>query len=471
MNFLDRYFRLKENNTSVRIEFVGGLTTFMTMSYIIFVQPAILSIAGMDKGAVMFATCISSAIATLLMGLLAKYPIALAPAMGHNVFFAVTVCLIMGYSWQVALGAVFISGTIFIILSLIGVWKSMVASVPDSLKHAIAVGIGLFIALLGLQYGGLVVDEPSVLLSLGNLTSRPVVLVVCGVALTAVLMVLRVPGAILIGILGTALLGIPLGIVRFHGIVSSPPSIMPTLFKLDIIGALSTGLVTVIFIFFFLALFDTMGTLIGVSSIAGFLKDGKLPRANQAMLSDAVGTVSGALLGTSTVTSYIESSTGIAQGARTGLANVFTSFFFLIAIFFSPLAEMIGGEYIHEFIFDPVHADSLFWLDVPGFYHVSLSLPLICKKVILRPIIAPALIIVGYLMMKCVSFIKWDDLTEAIPAFLTVVIMPLTLSITEGIAFGFISYSLLKLVSGRGKEVHWIIYLFSILFIFRYLIR
>lgn len=437
---INRFFKLEENKTSIRTEMLGGLTTFMTMSYIIFVQPAILSAAGMDKGAVMFATCVSSALATLLMGLLAKYPIALAPAMGHNIFFAVIVCGTMGYSWQVALGAVFISGSIFIILSVLKVWGGLIASVPDSLKHAIAVGIGLLIALIGLEYGGLVVDTPGVLLGLGELTSKPVALVLFGVAVTSALMALRVHGAILIGILATALLGIPLGVVEYQGIVAAPPSVLPTLFKLDILGALKTGLVTIIFIFFFLDLFDTMGTLIGVSERAGFLKKGKLPRANQAMLSDAIGTVGGALLGTSTVTSYIESTTGISQGAKTGLANIFTSFLFLIALFFGPLAGMIGGEYAY-------------------------------KGLTLHPVVAPPLIIVGYLMMKCVTRINWEDLTEGIPAFLTIIIMPLTVSITEGIAFGFISYSLLKLVTGRGREVHWIIYLFSVLFIFRYLIK
>ncbi len=437
--FLNRTFKLEENKTTVRIEMVGGATTFMTMSYIIFVQPAVMAIAGMDKGAVMFATCISSAVATLLMGLLAKYPIALAPAMGHNIFFAVIVCGTMGYSWQIALGAVFISGVIFLILSALKVWGSLVAAIPDCLKHSIAVGIGLFIALIGLEYGGLIVDAPDVFIGLGDLTSKPVALVLFGLVLTSVLMVLRVRGAILIGILATAILGIPLGIVKYQGILAVPPSVMPTLFKLDILGALKTGLVTVVFVFFFLDLFDTIGTLIGVSEPAGFLKKGRLPRANQAMFSDAIGTVGGALLGTSTVTSYIESATGIAQGARTGLANVFTSFLFLIALFFSPLAEMIGGEYVFN-------------------------------GQTLRPVIAPPLIIVGYLMMKCVTRINWEDLTEAIPAFLTIIFIPLTLSITEGIAFGFISYSLLKLVAGKGKEVHWIIYFFSVLFIVRYLV-
>jgi len=439
-SFIHRFFRLKENNTSIRTEFIGGLTTFMTMSYIIFVQPAILSVAGMDKGAVMVATCVSSAIATLLMGLLAKYPVALAPAMGHNIFFAVIVCGTMGYSWQVALGAVFISGMIFIVLSVIGVWDVLVEAVPDSLKHAIAVGIGLLIALIGLEYGGLVVDTPGVLVGIGNLTSKPVILVLFGVVCTSVLMALRVPGAILLGIIATALAGIPAGVVKYHGFLSAPPSLAPTIFKLDIVGALNLGLITVIFTFFFLDLFDTMGTLIGVSGPAGFLKKGKLPRVNQAMFSDAVGTVGGALLGTSTVTSYIESTTGIAQGAKTGLANVFTSILFIAALFFSPLAEMIGGEYIHE-------------------------------GLALHPVIAPPLIIVGCLMMTCVSLIPWKDITEAIPAFLTIIIMPFTVSITEGIAFGFISYSVLKLAAGKGKQVHWIIYVFSILFVFRYLLK
>jgi len=437
--FLERSFQLEKNKTNFRLELVGGVTTFMTMSYIIFVQPAILAVTGMDKGAVMVATCLSSALATLLMGLLAKYPIALAPAMGHNIFFAVIVCGTMGYSWQVALGAIFISGIIFIILSVLRVWGNLVASVPDSLKNAIAVGIGLLIAFIGLEYGGLVVDTPGVLVGIGDLTSKPVLLVLFGVILISVLMALRIHGTILIGILATAVVGIPLGIVKYHGVLAAPPSISATFFKLDILGALKTGLITVVFIFFFLDLFDTMGTLIGVSGPAGFLKKGRLPRANQAMLADAIGTVSGALLGTSTVTSYIESATGIAQGARTGLANIFTSFLFLIALFFSPLAEMIGGEYIY-------------------------------KDLSLHPVIAPPLIIVGYLMMKCVTRINWDDLTEAIPAFLTIIIMPLTVSITEGIAFGFISLSFLKLATGRGKEVHWLIYFISVLFIIRYII-
>jgi len=438
--WLERCFKLRENGTTVRNELLGGATTFMTMSYIIFVQPAILSMTGMDKGAVMVATCLSSALATLLTGLLAKYPIAQAPAMGHNIFFAVIVCGTMGYSWQVALGANFISGCIFIILAVIGVWGTVVEAVPMCLKFGIAVGIGLLIALIGLQYGGIVVDTPGIMVGIGDLTSKPVVLVLLGLALTAVLMARKVPGAILIGILATAVAGVPLGIVKFHGLLAPVPSLAPTFLKLDIAGAFRSGLLSVVFIFFFLDVFDAVGTLIGVGSSGGFLKDGKLPRADQAMMADAVGTVGGVVLGTSTVSSYIESVTGIAQGARTGLANVMTSFLFLVALFFSPLAEMISGEFRF-------------------------------KGMTLHPVIAPPLIIVGYMMMKGVVRIDWEDLTEAVPAFLSSVLMPLTVSITEGISFGFISYSLLKLVTGKGKQVHWLIYLFSVLFIIRYVIE
>ena len=436
---LERLFHLEEKGTTVRIELLGGMTTFMTMSYIIFVQPAILSGSGMDRGAVMTATCLSAALATVLMGLLANYPIALAPGMGLNVFFAVTVCAGMGYSWQTALGAVFISGCLFVLLSLFGIWKTLVNSVPDSLKHAIAVGIGLFITLIGLEYGGVVVASPGTFIGLGDLTAKPVVLVLAGVAVTAVLMAFKVRSAILAGILFTALAGIPLGIVKYTGIVAAPPSLAPTFLHLDIGGALQTGLVTVVFTFFFIDLFDTMGTLIGVSGQAGLLKDGKLPRANKAMMADAVGTVTGALFGTSTVTSYIESSTGIAHGARTGLSNMSAAFFFLVALFFSPLAEMIGGEIIYN------------------------GAPL-------KPVVAPPLIIVGFLMMKSVTLINWDDLTESLPAFLTIAIIPMSMSITEGIAFGIISLALLKLVTGKARSIHWLIYLFAVLSIIRYII-
>jgi AGZA family xanthine/uracil permease-like MFS transporter len=436
-SWLEKTFHLQENQTDVKTEFLGGLTTFMTMSYIIFVQPAIMGGIGMNTGAVMVATCLASAIATLLTGLLANYPIAQAPAMGHNVFFAVTVCGLMGYTWQVALGASFISGCLFTLLALLGMAGKLVDIVPDSLKQAIAAGIGLLIALIGLEYAGLVVATPGVLVGLGHLGSRPALVALFGLVMTAVLMTRRIPGALLWGILSSALLGLALGVVKFHGLFSAPPSLSPTFLKLDISGALKGGLIPIIFVFFFLDVFDTVGTLVGVCSPVGFFKGKKLPRANEAMLADAIGTVTGTLLGTSTVSSYVESSTGIAQGARTGLANVFTSIFFLAALFLNPLAEMVGGSY--EF-----------------------------DGQVLRPVIAPALIIVGFMMMKTLGRIDWEDISEAIPAFLTLVVTPLTVSITDGLAFGFISYSLLKIFKGEGKKVHWLVYLISLLLLARY---
>jgi len=440
MSALERLFKLRENGTNVRTEFLGGARTFMTMTYIIFVQPAILAQTGMDRGAVMTATCIASAVATALMGLLANYPIAQAPAMGHNVFFAVIVCGTMGFSWQAALGAVFVSGLAQIVLSIAGFYDKLVSAVPDALKHAIAVGIGLLIAFIGLEYAGLVVPSPGTYVGLGDLSSPPVLLALFGLVLTAILMAVKTPGAILGGILATALAGIPFGIVKYHGLLAAPPSLAPTLFRLDIPGAFQTGFFTVLFVFFFLDVFDCVGTLIGVSQPAGFMKKGKLPRANRAILADALGTAEGALLGTSTVSSYIESATGIAVGARTGLANVFTAALFIAALFFSPLAEMISGD-------------------------------VIVGNLVLHPVIAPALIIVGYLMMKSVRQIDWDDLTEAIPAFLAIIIMPLTASITEGIAFGFVSYAILKLATKQGRKVHPLVYLFSVLFIVRYFLK
>ncbi|MDD8021039.1 MAG: NCS2 family permease [Acidobacteriota bacterium] len=436
-SWFERTFHLLENQTDFKTEFLGGLTTFMTMSYIIFVQPAILGETGMNTGAVMVATCLASALATLLTGLLSNYPIAQAPAMGHNVFFAVTVCGLMGYSWQVALGANFISGCIFTFLALIGVAGKLVDIVPESLKQAIAAGIGLLIALVGLEYAGIIVATPGVFIGLGHLGSRPVIVALFGLVIIAILMTRRIPGALLWGILSSALFGLALGVVKFHGVFSAPPSLSPTLLKLDISSALKGGLIPIIFVFFFLDVFDTVGTLVGVCSPAGFFKNKKLPRANQSMLADAIGTVTGTLLGTSTVGSYVESSTGIAQGARTGLANVFTSLFFLAALFFSPLAEMIGGSYVDN-------------------------------GQVLRPVIAPALIIVGFMMMKAVTRIDWQDVTEAIPAFLALVVTPLSVSITDGLAFGFISYSLLKVFKGEGRKVHWLVYIISLLLLVRY---
>lgn len=435
---LERFFRLSTHGTNVRTEIVAGVTTFLTMAYIIFVQPTVLSAAGMDFGAVLTATCLATGIATLLMGLLANYPIAVAPAMGHNFFFAYTVVLSMKVPWQIALGSVAIAGAIFILTAGVGFREKLITAIPESLKHAMAVGIGLLIALIGLQWAGVVVDSPGTLVTLGRLDEPAPLLSVFGLVVMAVLMARRVPGALLIGMLTSAGVGLAAGLVRYHGLVSAPPSLSPTFLKLDVGGALAPSMLPVIFVFFFLALFDSVGTLVGVTSQAGLMRDRTLPRAKQALLSDAVGTVIGAGLGTSTVTAYIESSTGVAAGGRTGLANVVTAGLFLLSLFLFPLVQMIGGG-------------------VPS-----------SGTAVLYPIVAPALVLVGTMMMPGVRAIDWGDATEGIPAFLTIVIMPLAVSITDGIAFGFIAYAALKLATGRSHEAHWMVYLFAALFVLRY---
>lgn len=437
----ERYFKLTENKTTWQREMFGGLTTFMTMAYIILVQPVVMNAAGIDLESAMVATCLASALGTFMMGLTANYPIALAPAMGHNFFFTYVVVLTLGYTWQQALGATFISGVLFVLLSFVGLREQLINVVPSTLKNAIAVGIGLLIAVVGLQWSGIVVDNPGTLVGLGELTSAPVLLSLFGLTVMAILLTLQVRAAILRGILLTVVVGLAAGMIQYQGVVGPIPSIGPTLFQLDVLGALQAGMLSIIFVFFFLDLFDTVGTLIGVTQEAGLLaQDGTLPRARSALLSDAVSTTAGALLGTSTVTSYIESATGVSAGARTGLANMVTGVLFLLAIFFAPLVKMIGGG-----------------MD-PG------------EGLILYPVVAPALIIVGCFMLRNVKRIDWDDFGEAIPAFLTILMMPLTFSITEGIAFGFISYTLLKAVTGKFREVPALISVFSILFVLRYVL-
>ncbi len=456
---LTRVFKLKENGTTVSREVGAGLTTFLTMSYIIFVQPAMLADAGMDKGAVLVATCISSAFATLLMGLWARYPIALAPAMGHNAFFAYVVCAPavaggLGFTWQQALAAVLISGVAFVLLSFVGLRETLIKAVPASLKYGIAAGIGLLIAVIGLEYGGIVRMAPPTLVTLGDLSSAPALLTFLGLTVISVLLVLRIPGAILAGIIVTAIAALATGVIEFHGFVSAPPSVSPTAFKLDFSGLFAHGgMLSVIFVFFFLDLFDTVGTLIGVAGQAGFLKkDGSLPRARQALLSDAGGTVVGAVLGTSTVTSYIESSAGIAAGGKTGLANIVTALLFLLALFFAPLMQTVASA-------------------VPGVYtcYFGPDFPAVTHTMFHYPVLAPALIIVGAFMMAGIRKIAWDDISEAVPAYLAMILMPLTFSITEGIAFGFIAYSILKLVKGEGGRVHWLVHTSAALFILRYI--
>jgi AGZA family xanthine/uracil permease-like MFS transporter len=444
------YFKLKENGTSLRIEALAGLTTFATMAYIIFVQPVVLGAAGMDSGAVFTSTCLITAFATVLMAFLANYPVAVAPAMGHNFFFAYVVVLTMKVPWQVALGAVFLSGIVFVATASFGLREMIVAAVPESLKSAIAVGIGLLITLIGLEWAGLVRLDPNTFVTLGNLGSKPALVALLGLATTIILMARKVKGAMLIGILVAAVAGLFTGIVSKPGsVVSLPPSILPTAFQLDVVTALKQNLIAVILIFFFLDLFDTVGSLIGIAKQAGLMKDGKLPRAGRALLADAIGTVGSALAGNTTMVSYIESASGVAAGGRTGLAALVTAGMFVIAMFFSPVVQMISGGFgVQEVI------------NIEG--------QQIARTFTLYPVTSPALIVVGSLMIRSVRDIGWDDFTEALPAFLTLIVMPLTFSITDGIAFGFISYALLKVVTGRVREAHWLIYLFAVLFVLRY---
>jgi adenine/guanine/hypoxanthine permease len=438
MEWLQRRFDLAANGTTLRTEVIAGVTTFLTMAYIIFVQPTVLSAAGMDFGAVLTATCLATAFATMLMALLANYPIAVAPAMGHNFFFAYSVVVGMKVPWRIALGAVAIAGLAFILTAGVGLRERLITAIPESIKHAIAAGIGLLIAMIGLQWAGLIVAAPGTLVTLGDLHGRPVLLAIASLVLTAILMARRVPGAMLWGILVSTVIGLPLGIVRYQGIASRPPSLAPTLLQLDILGALAPGMVTVVLIFFLLALFDSVGTLVGVGNQAGLMRDGTLPRARQALLADAVGTVAGAVLGTSTVTAYIESGAGVAAGGRTGLASVVTAALFVGSLFFYPLVRMVGGGYVSG-------------------------------NTTLYPVIAPPLILVGTMMLGGLRYIAWDDPTEAIPAFLTIIMMPLSVSITEGVAFGLTGFVVLKLATGRRDEVHPIIFGFAVLFLARYM--
>jgi AGZA family xanthine/uracil permease-like MFS transporter len=434
---LERRFALDAHGTSVRTEVVAGVTTFLTMAYILFVQPTVMAACGMDFGAVLVATCLSTALATTLMALLANYPIAVAPAMGHNFFFAYSVVLGMKVPWQIALDAVAIAGSIFILTAGIGLRERVITAIPGSIKHAIAAGIGLLIAAIGLQWAGVIVAAPGTLVGLGNLHSRPVLMAIAGLTLTAVLVARRVPGAFLWGILASTAVGLPLGIVRYQGFASRPPSLSPTLFQLDVAGALTPQMAIFVLVFFFLALFDSVGTLVGVGDQAGLMRDGRLPRAGGALLADAIGTVVGAMLGTSTVTAYIESGAGVAAGGRTGLASLVTAALFLAALFLYPLVRMVGGGYADH-------------------------------GVTLYPVIAPPLILVGTMMIGGLRRVSWDDPTEAIPAFLTLLLMPLAVSITEGVAFGLVAYAVLKLAVGRGREVPALVYVFAVLFLLRY---
>lgn len=425
---LEKFFHLQENNTTIRTELVAGITTFMTMSYIIFVNPSILSEAGMDFGAVMVATIVASSTAMILMGLWVNYPIALAPGMGLNAYFTYSVCLGMGYPWQTALGAVFISGVLFLLLTFLKIRQLVVDSIPNTIKLATAAGIGLFIAFIGLQNAGLVKGNPQTLVTLGQFTQPSALLTLFGVMVIAALMQLKVRGAILYGILLNWFIGLIFGLIEYQGIFSLPPNPAPTFFKLSLSGIWSEGLLTIIFAFFFVDLFDSTGTMVGVAEQGGFIKaDGSFPRVEKALTTDAAGTIAGSLMGTSTVTAYIESASGIAEGGRTGLTTVVIAILFLFSLFLSPLAKSI-----------PTFAT------------------------------APALIVVGSLMMKQLTKLPWDDVSEMIPAFAVMLFMPLTYSIANGIAIGFIFYPIVKAFSGKFHDVHWLTWILCALFLFRF---
>lgn len=424
---LDRIFHLQENQTTVRRELFAGLTTFMAMAYVVVVNPRILAEAGMPPDGVLFATCFSAALATLVMGLWANYPIALAPGMSLNAYFTYSVVIGRGVHWQTALGVVFFSGLLFLLLTLTKVREHIVNDIPDCLKHGTAAGIGLFIAFIGLRNAKLIVASPTTFVAFGKISDREVLLAVAGLVLTAILMARRVGGAILIGVVIIALAGIPLGLSHWPANVFSLPHPSGTFLKLDFLGATKLGLGELIFVFFFVDLFDNVGTLVGVCEQGRFLRDGKLPRASRALLADAFGTMAGALTGTSTVTSYIESAAGVAAGARTGLGNLLIAALFLAAMFCAPLVAA-----------------------VPGYAT------------------APALILVGALMCGGVARVKWDDFTEAFPAFMTVIATPLTFSIATGLSLGLLSFTSLKLGTGRHKEISLLIWILSVLFLCRY---
>ena len=470
---LDRFFRLSENHTTVRTELLAGLTTFLTMAYIIIVQPQVLSgrmfniETGMDFGAVTTATCIAAALATAIMGLYGRYPIAQAPGMGENFFFVASMLpaaaamiaaqekagqIAAGSTtpWQVGLGVVFYSGLLFLLLSMLGVREKLMEAISPSMRNGIAIGIGLFIVLIGMDSTGLLLKDPGTGWKLNPRFASPdLIIFFVGLLVTATLHARRVRGAIILGIAASTALAVALKLdlphvpwlaelplvknsmlmnkfMLAHGVVDLPPSIAPTLFKLDLVSPLSLAMAPFILIFLFMVLFDTLGTLIGVAEQAGLIRDNRLPHARQALMSDAVGTVAGAALGTSTVTSFIESAAGVEQGGRTGLTALVAAALFLLALFFSPIIDMIGSY---------------------------------------RPITAPALIVVGTMMMRNVTKIDWDNYAESLPAFLVIAGIPMTFSIADGLALGFIAYPLVKLFSGQGRDVKWLMYVMAVVLV------
>lgn len=424
---LNKYFKLDELGTNIRTEFTAGLTTFLAMAYILFVNPDILGAAGMDKGAVFTATALSAIIGTLIMGLLANYPVALAPGMGINAFFAFTVVIGAGIRWETALTAVLVSGILFLLLSMSGVREQIINGIPATLKLAVAAGIGLFIAFVGFQSAGIIVGDPETLVKLGDFTYGPTALAVFGLVVTAILMAFKVKGGVFYGMVITSVVGIIFGEIELPTqIVSGVPSIAPTFGKAFFhFGDIFTWeMAGIILTFLFVDFFDTAGTLVAVAGKAGLMKDNELPRASKALLADSSATVVGAVLGTSTTTAFVESATGVGVGGRTGLTSVFTSLFFFLALFFSPLLAVVTSS-----------------------------------------VTAPALIIVGVLMVSSLKDIEWDKIEVAIPAFLTIIIMPLAYSIATGIAVGFTFYPITMLIAGKGKKIHPIMWGLSFVFV------
>ncbi len=425
---LQEYFQLREHGSDVRTECLAGLSTFLAMAYILFVNPEILSAAGMPRDAVFVATCLAAALGSAIMGLYANYPIAMAPGMGLNAYFAFVVVQGLGYSWQAALGAVFISGCLFLLVSVFRLREWIVNAIPRSLKLAISAGIGLFLALLGFKNAGFIGADPATFLTLGNLHAAGPLLAIVGLLLIVALEARKVRGAIILGILSVTAVSILIGASPMFGVFSMPPSLAPTFLQLDIAAALDIGLISVVFTFFLIELFDATGTLIGVSHRAGLLDaDGKLPRLRQALLADSTAIAAGAVLGTSSTTAYIESAAGTAVGGRTGLTAVVVALLFLLALFFAPLAN-----------------------SVPAFAT------------------APALIFVAVLMTRALAEIEWDDLTETAPALICALAMPFTFSIAHGIAFGFLSYAGIKLLAGRAREVSMAVWVIALVFVAKF---
>ncbi|WP_035375441.1 NCS2 family permease [Pseudoduganella violaceinigra] len=427
VSIVEKLFKLKEAGSDVRTEVVAGITTFLTMAYIIFVNPAILGDAGLPKDAVFVATCLAAALGTIIMALYANYPIGMAPGMGLNAYFAYAVVLGMGIAWPVALGAVFISGCLFLVVSVLGLREAIVNGIPRSLRIAITVGLGLFLGLIALKSAGIVMANPKTMVTVGDLHKPPALLAVVGFLLIVTLDRLRVKGAILIGIMAVTALSFFFGGNTFHGVFSAPPSLNATFLKLDVPGALGVGVLNVVLVFFLVELFDATGTLMGVASRAGLLVSGKMERLNKALLADSTAIVAGSILGTSSTTAYLESASGVQAGGRTGLTALVVALLFLAALFIAPLAGVV-----------PPYAT------------------------------APALLFVACLMLRDLGDIDWAETTECIPAAITALLIPFTYSIAHGIAFGFITYAALKLLTGRFREVKPIVWAIAIVFSFKY---